>query len=401
MRLPVFVGLLALAAACGGKKSSSESSGSGSSAGSAAGSAETKPAEPPPVVPPGLGGAKVELPPATTELRTLKPPQRFRHSSVRGDFRVYRTSAGIVTSWKTVLSARSLDGKPMWKKENQGRAVAVSPDQKSLVTNNNDGELLILDAAKGTPIGAPVTLGGSGDDKHKDVWISAFAWTPDGKHILALDSKHVYLLDGKGAVEREVPIKCKQDDCFFTSAAALSNDEVIIATASGTSTGQLLKIKLADGSTLAAADYYGHDVDLSADHTQLVVDGSNELAAFDPATLAPRWTAPMPGFHGVRLTTSAEGSSFEWKAVPKLSPDGKHVVVNDTAGRLWLIDGKTGAPELAYPTELIDFVEDVIWLDNGTLIAVDNPGHVMRIAGTPAKAVWSEMDGPQDAEWDQ
>ena len=392
--------MILLVAACG-KKESSTASGSGSATapGSGSGSAAATPPPPEaPSVPPGLGG-KVELPAPAEGLRTLKP-QRFRHSSVRGDFRIYRTAGGIVVSWKTVLSARSLDGKPMWKKENQGRAVAVSPDQKLIVTNNNDGELLVLDAVKGTPIGAPAQLGGRGDSKHEGVWISAFAWLPDGKHILALDSKHVYLLDDKGAVQRELPIKCKEDDCFFTSAAALSNDEVIIATAAGTSTGQILRLKLADGSTLAAADYYGHDVDLSADHTQLVVDGSNELASLDPTTLATRWAVPLPGYRGVRLTTSSEGSSFEWKPMPKLSPDGKHVAVNDNAGRLWLIDAKTGAPELAYPNELVDFVEDVMWLDNATLIAIDNPGHVMRIAGTPAKVVWSEMDGPEDAEWD-
>lgn len=392
MRILGFVGLAVLVAACGksGSKSSS-SSGSGSGA-PAAGSADVNA-----VVPPGLGGAKVELPPATTELRTVKEPTKFRHSSVRGDFRVYKTSAGIVVSWKTMLSARSLDGKPMWKKENTGRAVAVSPDQKSIVTNNNDGELLILDASTGTPAGAPVQLGGSADTKHADVWISAFAWTPDGKHILAVDSKHVYVLDAHGAVERELTIKCKDDSCFFASAVAVSNDEAIITNANG----QIMKVKLADGSTLATADFQGSDVDVSADHTQLVVDGPSQVAAFDTATLAPRWTTPMPGYHGVRLPTSSEGSSFQWKAVPKLSPDGKHVVVNDAAGQLWLLDAKTGAPELAYPTELVDFVEDVIWLDGATLIAIDNPGHVMRISGTPAKAVWSEMDGPADAEWDQ
>ena len=58
------------------------------------------------------------------------------------------------------------------------------------------------------------------------------------------------------------------------------------------------------------------------------------------------------------------------------------------------------ANNLAYANELIDFVEDVMWLDNATLIAIDNPGHVVRISGTPAKVVWSEMDGPEDAEWD-
>lgn len=394
MRIFRLLGVVVLVAACGksGSKSSASGSGAGSGAAGSAASADVKA-----VSPPGLGGGKVELPAAADGLRTVKEPAKFRHSSVRGDFRVYKTSAGIVVSWKTQLSARSLDGKPMWKKENQGRAVAVSPDGKSIVTNNNDGELLILDAATGTPAGPPVQLGGSGDTKHADVYISAFAWTPDGKHILAIDSKHVYLLDAKGAVEKELPIKCKDDSCFLASAVALSNDEAIITNANG----QIMKIKLADGSTVATADFQGNDVDVSADHSQLVVDGSSQVAAFDTATLTQKWSTPMPGYKGVRLPTSGEGSSFQWKAVPKLSPDGKHVVVNDAAGELWLLDAKTGAPEIGYPTELVDFVEDVIWLDGATLIAIDNPGHVLRISGTPAKVEWTQMDGPADAEWDQ
>ena len=43
----------------------------------------------------------------------------------------------------------------------------------------------------------------------------------------------------------------------------------------------------------------------------------------------------------------------------------------------------------------------MIWLDGATLIAIDNPGHVMRIAGTPAKVVWSEMDAPEGGQWDE
>lgn len=383
---------LVIAAACS-KSKAPPAAGSGS--------AETpKPAELPPapvVVPPGLG-AKVAPPAPVEGFRTIAP-QRMRHSSVRGDFRVYKTSAGIVVSWKTLLSARTVDGKPMWKKEDQGRAVAVSPDGSKIVTNNDAGELLILDAKTGTPSGAATQLGGRGDSTRESVWVSAFTWMPDGKRILALDSKHVYVVGADGAVQKELPVKCK-GDCFFTSAAAVSNDEAILCNGSGTSDGQLLKVKIADGSTVAAVDYYGHDLDLSADRTVFVADGSNELSLVDAATLKPRWTAPIPGFRGVKMKADSEGYT-EWKPVPKLSPDGKSIAVNDSAGRLWVLDAKDGAPLIAYPIDLVDFVEDVMWLDGATLIALDNPGHVLKIAGTPPAKVWSEMDGPESANWDE
>ena len=397
MRL-LFVSLglgLGLLASCGkGKGSGPAAAGSGSASAPAATPAVTPAAAP--LVPPGLP-ATAELPPASDGYRTL-PPQRFRHSSVRGDFRIYRTASGIVVSWKTLLSARSLDGKPMWKKEDQGRAVAVSADGTRIVTNNNAGELLVLDAKTGAPVGPATQLGGRGDPKRSGVWVSAFAWSPDGKHILALDSTHAYLLGGDGAVQRELPIKCKES-CFFTAAVALSNDDALVVNSPGTGSSELLKIKLADGAAVASADYMGHDLDLAADHTRFVTDSMNELAVFD-AALQPKWTAPLPGLRGVKLTGASEGSSIEWKPVPKLSPDGKYIVVNDAAGALWLVDAKDGKPVFAYPSTLIQFVEDVMWLDAGTLIAIDNPGHVTRISGTPARVVWSELDGPEGGEWD-
>ncbi len=358
----------------------------------AAGSAAAPPPAPV-LVPPGLG-VQVTLPPPVDGDRAIEP-RKFRHSSVRGDFRVYRTAAGILTAWKTRLSARTVDGKPLWKREGQGRAVAISADGTKLVTNNDAGETLVLDTKTGAPLGPATRLGG-GDD---DVWISAFAWLPDGKHILALDFKHAFVLRGDGTRERELPIECKES-CFFSGAVALSNAVAIVANAASSSTAQLLKIALADGKTLGAADYDGHDPDLTADGKRFVVDGFSGVAVFETATLQPRWTVAMPGYRGVRAATWPEGSDEQWTPMPKLSPNGNYVAVNDHAGRLWLLDARDGAPAIAYPTELVDFVEDVMWLDDATLIVIDNPGHVLRIAGTPPAIAWSQPDAPDDARWD-
>lgn len=383
---------LVLAVACGKSK---EAPATGS-AGSADPVKTAEPAAPPPVVPPGLG-AKV-TPPAPVEGYRQMAPQKMRHSSVRGDFRVYRTSAGIVSSWKTELSARGLDGKPLWKKEDQGRAVAVSPDGSKIVTNNNAGELLILDAKTGAPSGPPLQLGGRGDTTREGVWVSAFAWMPDGKRILGLDTTHIYIVGADGKLQKELPVKCN-GDCFFTAAVGLPNDEAIVINGSGSS-GQLIKVKLADGSPLAALEYDAHDIDLSADRTMAVVDGSGEVSLVDVATLKPKWTVALPGFKGIKMKPDADGY-IQFKTVTKLSPDGKFVAVNDAAGRLWLLDAKDGAPVIAYPIEVIDLVEDVMWLDGATLVALDNPGHVVKLAGTPPKAAWSEMDAPAGGEWDE
>src|SRR5262249_37654540 len=157
------------------------------------------------------------------------------------------------------------------------------------------GELLVLDAKTGAPLGAATHLGGG----QNEVWIDAFAWLPDGKHIVAVDSKHVYVLGGDGSVERELVVACKED-CFFTSAVALSNDEAIGTNSASSWAGQVMRVALADGKIVAAADFYGHDADLAADGKVFVVEDSSGVALFDTATLTPRWQVGMPGYQGVR-----------------------------------------------------------------------------------------------------
>lgn len=344
-------------------------------------------------------GAPPALPEAVTGYRKV-PTGKFRHSSVRGDFRVYKTASGILVSWKTLLSARTLDGAQMWKRENQGRAVAVSPDGTRIVTNNDDGETLILDAKTGEPVAGPVSLGGSSDSAHAGVYISAFAWTADAKSIVAVDSVHVYLLDAKLAVQSELKLPCG-DSCFFASAAGVSNDEILLANAPGSSGSTIYRVHLPDGKIVKQAEFYGHDIDLSKDGKTFAIDGDAAAAVFDTASLAPVWQQELPGYRGVQPANWSEGSYAQWKTQAKLSPNGKYVAINDVAGRLWLLDAKTGAPVLAYTTELVDLVEDVMWLDDATLIAIDNPGNVLRISGTPAKVAWTQMDGPADGKFDE
>jgi outer membrane protein assembly factor BamB len=351
--------------------------------------------KPPGVAADGSGGA---LPAEATGPHII-PPQKFRHSSVRGDFRIYVTASGLVTSWKTVLSARKLDGTPLWKKDGLGRAVAVSADGKRIVANNDAGDIAVLDAATGEPVAAPARLGGRDDPASSGIYVSAFAWTPDGQHIIAVDSKHVFLLKPDGTMDRELPV-CADGNCYFSSAIALSNDELLLNEANDSSKG-LQRRKLADGAIVATGTFQGSDVVVSPDGKRLLVDGYPGLAMFDATTLAQVWQAPLPGFKGLAFEATATSASIQFKSMPKLSPDGAYIAVNDQAGQLWLLSAADGKPVVAYPEDVIRFVEDVTWLDGGTLLVIDNAGHVARLAGTPPKLVWSQDDAPEPERWDE
>ncbi len=399
--------LLILALAACSKKTSSKGADDKTSKHDAAAATAATDAGPkaapdaaPAAMPPGVNadGSGPPLPAEATGPRIV-PARQFRHSSVRGDFRVYVTASGVVTSWKTKLSARTLDGAPMWERDGLGRAVAVSADGKHLVANNNAGDLAVLDAATGEPVAPPSKLGGD-DPDHSGVYISAFAWTPDGQHILAVDSTHVYLVKPDGAFDRELPVCDPGASCYFSSAVALTNDEFLLNEANDGTKG-LQRRKLADGSLVTSGAYQGADVDLSDDGKHVVVDGNQQLALFDAATLAPVWEAPMPGAKGVAFDPAAEYAKVQFKSVPKLSPDGRFVAVNDQAGQLWLLSAADGKPVVAFGEDVVTFVEDVTWLDNSTLIVIDNDGKVSRLAGTPPKLVWSQPDAPEPDEWDE
>ncbi len=97
----------------------------------------------------------------------------------------------------------------------------------------------------------------------------------------------------------------------------------------------------------------------------------------------------------MRFPDSAEHSSERWKPLPKPSPDGRVVAVNDRSGRLWLLSATDGQPLLAYPRTLVNFVEDFAWGGDSLLYVIDNAGRVIRLEGTPARVVWSVDDAPE------
>lgn len=313
-------------------------------------------------------------------------PMRFRHSSVRGDFRVYPVSGGLVTSWKNELSGRSRDGHQLWRDPDYGRAVAISPDGTRAIANNDDGDIVIFDAASG----ATLASGGLGvATGYDDVYVSAFAYTPDGQHILAIDSKHVYLLHADATFDRELP-SCP--GCFLVSAVALSDTEALLSDANGS----LLRFRLSDGKVLARTSYQAHDLDLSPDRKRVITDGYGAVAMYDAHTLQLVWDAPIPGEQGV----PAGGGTEQWKPVPKFSPDGTEVTVQDLAGRLWLLDARNGHPMYELPREVANYVEDFTWLGRSTLAIIDNPGRVIVTAGIPPVVLWSRDDAPMTSDWD-
>jgi WD40 repeat protein len=307
----------------------------------------------------------------------------FRWSSVRGDFRVYKTAAGLVASWKTLLSARTRDGRQLWRKDGFGIGVAISPDGKRVLANNKK-QIAIFDAATG----AVIASGQLGDEYHPK-HIDAFAWTPDGRHIIGVSPNHVYVIDEHVQLERELNVP---GGGFFTAVVAPSNDEILLAAHS-----DLLRVRLADGTVLGRTGDDAHDIDLRGSTCVINgyvagYEGRDRLLLVD-TSLKPIWRAWLPGERILRSPQQKDGEGTHFVPIPKLSPDGKTIAVNGADGTFWLLNATDGKTRLRYPPELADLVEDFAWLDDDTLVVLDNPGRISAI-GSASRKIWSFDDAP-------
>ncbi len=74
-----------------------------------------------------------------------------------------RSSPAVRTGWRGSGMARSVSPSAgRWIYGSLGRAVAFSPDGKTLLAGGGDGKVRLWDVASGHPLGQPVELG-SGD----------------------------------------------------------------------------------------------------------------------------------------------------------------------------------------------------------------------------------------------
>jgi hypothetical protein len=325
------------------------------------------------------------------------PRRRFRHSSVRGDFRVVRSAAGVLVTWSTELSARDLQGKLLWRKPGFGRALGISLDGKQAMVSNDQRQVVVLDVSSGREL-APVV------DHSKLSWIDLLSWQSDDQ-VLAASTRHRYLLDGRGALVRELPVapsrRPGREPWHSCLVALPGTGQAIVCDIAGVNGERIARVDSATGAVLAESELRGaRDAVLSDDRSSFVIDGYQQLALFDARTLKRRWAVPHPGQSRVRFPDSREGSSEVWKPLPKLSPDQRRVAVNDQSGRLWLLAADSGTSLKALPRTLVDFVEDSVWIDDHTLVIIDNDGHVLRLDVDGARIAWSVDDAPEPERWD-
>lgn len=287
---------------------------------------------------------------------------QFRHSSVRGDFRLVRLADGFAVYWKDSLSLHANDGSRLAQVGGWGRVAAATLDGTGVAAANGK-QVAFFDAKSGAMTGGPVDLG---------TWINDIAFLRDGSGIVLNGTEKVILTDPEGNVRQEITDLGFGEPYVASLCAGPQGGRFYVVDANKN------KIVACDAQqgVLGAADVMNpSDVHLSADGVTLHVDTSSHVHIFD-LQLQPRASYAIPGKEGVRFVGMSEHSYTHFHSNAHLSPDNSSMLVNDGTGLLWLLDAGTGQPLRRYDRELLSWVEDTMWWDASHFIVITNDGQV-------------------------
>jgi hypothetical protein len=289
-------------------------------------------------------------------------PQRrdFRHSSVHGDFRVLLCDGGFVTTWKTEISVRNSDGSPRCRIPGWGKSMAVSPDGTKLVASNGHKQVGFFDLGTGEQIGEILSPGD---------WIFDTLWLADGT-VLASSSSAVYVFDDAGELKNTISSLGGE---FYCSGLAEATNGFYLSDGNN---GRVVHADTA-GNVLASGTVRNPSAIFTA-KGKLTVDCSSNFGVADLG-LAKIATFDIPGKKGTRYAGQEPHSHTHWKGMPKLSPNGEHVLIQDGSGQLWRCAAADGTPTKLWSRDVIDYVEDTAWVDDNTFLAVLNDGHVKKV----------------------
>lgn len=304
----------------------------------------------------------------TVTYHVLEAPRTFRHSSVRGDFRLTLLPDGFLAHWKTRLTCRNSDGSLRWTLDGWGRTASGSPDGSRVATSDSNKRLVFVDAATGTP-GEPIAM---------PSWVDDIVFLADGT-VVAAGHEALYVLDASGRLVRTI------DDLGhgtpYLSSVCGGAGRVVYAI--DPNENRAMAIDLDRGVVGSISLQNPSTLHPSRDGRLLLVDAPQSVFVLD-SQLRLQNTWAIPGKRGVRYVGQEPHSHTHWKSHPRVSPDGRSTLLNDGSGLLWLVDTATGRPHRSFDRTVLDYVEDTLFWDADHFVAITNDGKVrgLRIDGT-------------------
>jgi hypothetical protein len=291
----------------------------------------------------------------------------FRHSSVRGDFRLVRLADGFAVYWKDSLSFHNSDGSRRAMVSGWGRVAAATTDGMGVLAV--DGKTMaFFDPRSGEMQGQPIDLG---------AWINNVAFLRDGSGIVLNATDKLILTDPQGNVKQEIANLGLGGDLYVSSLCAGPQGGRFYCV--DANKNKIVACDAAQGVLGSANVMNPSDVHLSEDGGSLHVGSSSDVHVLD-LQLQPRASYRIPGKEGVRFVGMAEHSYTHFHSNAHLSPDNRFMLVNDGTGLLWLLDSGNGEPMRRYDRAILSWVEDTMWWDQNHFLAITNDGQVHGLA---------------------
>ena len=302
----------------------------------------------------------------------LPAERSFRHSSVRGDFRVFPLpDGGVALGWKSLLVCRSGDGQERWRC-GFGRTATVSPDGRTIAAANQSKQIGLIDVATGT-VQQTIDVGD---------WVNNIAWVTDG--LACNCTSKIVVVSTEGAVLREITTLGKGEP--FIGSLAGAGDQLL---AIDSNAQLLVSLDPATGGIRGSQPLSFHPADVYQVGSKIVVDSNGRVAIGDDIAVSKGFK--MIGRQGIRYVGQSEHSYTHFKPNARLSPNHQRVLLNDQSGLLWLL-AADGKPIRTWPREQLDFVEDTGWLDDQHFVAITNDGRSHRVDTQTGAIAWSQQD---------
>ncbi|MEQ8459482.1 MAG: sporulation protein [Sandaracinaceae bacterium] len=304
----------------------------------------------------------------TTRYHVLPEQRSFRHSSVRGDFRLSLMPDGFLGIWKTRLTCRNADGGLRWTLDGWGRTASASPDGSRVATSDRNKRLCFVDAATGEP-GQPIDM---------PSWVDDIAFLEDGT-IVAAGSDALFVLDAHGQLQNTLE-DLGYGARFFSSMIAGPGRVVFVSDANA---NKVVAVDLDRGVVGSAEIRSPGALHPNHDRSLIAVDTSSAVHVLD-GQLQPKAQWKIPGKEGVRYVGQEPHSYTHWKSHPRIAPGRTNTLINDGTGLLWLVDTPSGRPHRSFDRAVVDYVEDTMWWDDQHFVAITNDGKVrgLRVDGT-------------------
>lgn len=303
-------------------------------------------------------------------------PYPYNNNTVGALFRLHRLPDGFVSCWRTLCIARDLDGTLRWRLPGWGKYLAVSPSgDRVAITRQGGGTLAIVDARTGALLLETEPLA-------RHLWEPA--WTADGQRIAVIGDEELIIIDSHGAILRRVQqIPGGQEHPVLASLLRISGSSPDSSRflISHPNAKLLLGYDERADSFTTVEEKYAYNLFLAPSGKFVWMGATSSVVSSELPSLAPYSGFRVPGKLGVRAINQRDSFSYvQFQPIPRPSDDDKLLLLNDRTGQLWLTSTGRGTAYHRWPREVVDQVEDTMWVSDTSFLVASNDRSIRKLS---------------------